>query len=77
MVIVEIAGGEACQGLAVERIRGGRSGFDDVALVKFELNFTGYIFLGGLYECLYSVAKRSKPFSFVNDLSQLILIYLI
>ena len=72
MVIVEIAGGEACQGLAVERIRGGRSGLDDVALVKLELDFTGHIFLCGGDKCFHCVAERGVPFALVYDMSELV-----
>ena len=42
MVIVEIAGGEACKRFIVQAVRRGRAGFDDVALVELEFYFAGY-----------------------------------
>ena len=67
MVVVQIAGGEACQALIVQGVRRGGASFDDVAFVELEFYFAGDILLGGLYESLYSLAERCEPFSFIYD----------
>ena len=41
-------------------------------LYKLEFNFAGYIFLGGVYECLDGLAQRSEPFALVYNLSQFV-----
>ena len=71
MVIVKVAGREACQRFIVKAVRRGCAGLDDIALVKLELYFSGHVLLGGLYECLDGLAQRGEPFSFVNDLCEL------
>lgn len=53
MVVVEITGGEGGQGFVVQGVGRGGSGFDDVAFVELEFYFSGYVFLGAGYECLY------------------------
>jgi len=53
-MVIQVTGCEACDALIVQRVRRSGTGFDDIALVKLELHFTGHILLGGLYECLYS-----------------------
>ena len=43
MVVIEITGGEGCQRFIVQAVRRSGSGFDDIAFVKLEFYFTGYI----------------------------------
>ena len=55
MVVVEVTGGKGGQGFVVQGVGGSGSGFDDVAFVKLELDFSGYVFLasfttGDLYD---------------------------
>ena len=75
MVIVEIAGGEACKRFIVQAVRRSRAGFDDVALVELEFYFAGYVFLCDIYECLDCLTQRGEPFSFVYDLCELVAKY--
>ena len=46
-MVIQVSGGEACQGLAVEGVGRGGSGLDDIALVELELHLAGHIPLGG------------------------------
>ena len=60
-MVIQITGGEGCQGLTVQAVWRGSAGFDDVTFVEFEFYFTGHVFLCGLYECLDSLAQRCEP----------------
>ena len=71
MVIIHITCCEGCKRFIVQAVWRSCTGFDDVAFVKFEFNFTGYIFLSGFNECLDCLTKWCEPFSFVNNLSKL------
>ena len=71
-MVVEVAGGEGGEALAVEGVRGGRAGLDDVALVETHLYFTGDVFLGGLDEGLLRLAKRGEPLAFVDEGSEFV-----
>ena len=72
MVVIQITGCEACNALVVQRIWRSGSCLDDVTFVQLEFHFTGYVLLCAFDECLYCLAKRSKPFSFVYDLSKFV-----
>src|SRR5699024_5845172 len=71
LVVVHVAGLEGGQGLVVQAVGGGGSRLDNVALVQLHLYFSGDILLGGFHKCLDGFPERSKPFSFVDYLSQL------
>lgn len=72
VVVVQIAGGEACQALIVQGVRRGGASFDDVAFVELEFYFAGDILLGGLYESLYSLAERCEHFPSYTMLANLL-----
>ena len=72
MMVIQIAGREACKGFTVQRIWGSRSGFDDITFIELELHFTGHILLSALYKCLNGLAKRCEPFALIYDLRQLV-----
>ena len=46
VVVVQLSSCEGCQGLAVQRIWGSGSSFDDIAFIQFEFDLTGHILLG-------------------------------
>ena len=72
MVVIEIAGGEAGQRLAVKRVGRGCAGLDDVALIELELYFAGDILLSGFHESTDGVAERREPFALVDNLCELV-----
>ena len=71
-MVVQLSGGEGGQGLTVQGVGGGGSGFDDVAFVKLEFYLSGYILLGGFHESLNSFPEGSEPFSLIYDLGHLV-----
>ena len=71
-MVVEITGCEACEGFAVQRVWGGRSGLDNIAFVELKFHFSCHILLCGCHKSLDCLSKRCEPFPFVYNLSQLI-----
>ena len=68
-MVVQFTGGEGSQGLTVQAVRRGGTGFDDVAFVQFQFYFTGNRFLSFVNECIESFSQRSEPLTVVNQIS--------
>ena len=56
MVVIQIARCKGSDGLIIQGVGRGGAGFYDIALVKLEFDFTGYILLCLLYKSLNSLS---------------------
>ena len=72
VVVVEFACSEGGQGLTVERVGGGGSGLDDIALVQLEFYLSGYILLRLFHKSLNGLTQRGEPLSFIDNLSEFV-----